>query len=112
MICPVSSMRNGQWGRLAQIDGGDDLTEKLASLGIRVGTRIGRKYGLMGRGPVVLTVGTGEVAIGYGMATRMMIQVESAGESAGGPARPHGRRFLGRRFGFFRPRRSHRGHTG
>ena len=92
MICPVSSMRNGQWGRLTQIDGGDDLTEKLASLGIRIGTRIGRKYGLMGRGPVVLTVGTGEVAIGYGMASRMMVQVEGA-EGCGPRHVPKGGRF-------------------
>lgn len=103
MKCPVSSMRNGQWGRLTEIDGGEDLNEKLASLGIRVGTRIGRKYGLLGRGPVVLTVGTGEVAIGYGMASRMMVQIE--GEDGCNPAHVHrGRK--GRRFGFMGSRRS------
>jgi Fe2+ transport system protein FeoA len=76
VVCPVSSMRDGQWGELIKIDGGAELTEKLASLGIRTGSRIGRKYGLVGRGPVVLTVGTGEVAIGYGMASRMMVRLE------------------------------------
>jgi len=104
--CPVSSMRNGQWGRLVQIDGGEELTEKLASLGIRVGTRIGRKYGLMGRGPVVLTVGTGEVAIGYGMASRMMVKLEGEEDCKHGHG--HGGR-KGRRFGFLGSRRGHRG---
>ena len=109
MICPVSSMRNGQWGRLVQIDGGDDLTEKLASLGIRTGTRIGRKYGLLGRGPVVLTVGTGEVAIGYGMAARMMVQLEDAD---GCKTEPTARGRKGPRSGFFRGRKGRKGHTG
>ena len=111
MICPVNSMRNGQWGKLVQIDGGDDLTEKLASLGIRAGTRLGKKYGLLGRGPVVLTIGTGEVAIGYGMATRMMVQVESMGEE--GCKHEHMRRgrHKGHRLGLFMSRRGRRGHT-
>lgn len=107
MICPVSSMRNGQWGRLVSIDGGDDLTEKLASLGIRVGTRIGKKYGLLGRGPVVLVIGTGEVAIGYGMAARMMVQVE--GEERCKPDQVPRDRHKGRRHGFFAPRKGRRG---
>lgn len=81
-MCPVSRMRDGQWGELMEINGGTELTEKLASLGIRQGTRIGRKYGLMGRGPVVVTVGTGEVAIGYGMAEQMMVRVEDGGVAA------------------------------
>lgn len=76
MICPVSSMKNGQWGELIEINGGEELIDKLASLGIHPGVRIEKKYGLYGRGPVVLTVGTGEVAVGYSMAARMMVQVE------------------------------------
>ena len=107
MKCPVSSMRNGQWGTLTEIDGGEDLTEKLASLGIRVGTRIGKKYGLLGRGPVVLTVGTGEVAIGYGMASRMMVRVE--GEEGCKPDQAPGKRRKGRCHGFFGPRKGRRG---
>lgn len=105
MKCPVSSMRNGQWGTLTEIEGGEDLTEKLASLGIRVGTRIGRKYGLMGRGPVVLTVGTGEVAIGYGMASRMVVRIDGEeGCSTGHSPKGHGRRI-----GFWGSRRGRRG---
>lgn len=107
MICPVSSMRNGQWGTLTEIDGGDDLNEKLASLGIRTGTRLGKKYGLLGRGPTVLIVGTGEVAIGYGMASRMMVRIE--GEEG---CREHARRGRshGRRVGLFRSRRCRKDH--
>lgn len=99
MKCPVSSMRNGQWGTLTEINDGEDLNEKLASLGIRVGTRIGKKYGLMGRGPVVLTVGTGEVAIGYGMASRMMVEIEGGESCTFGHA--HKRHFHGRRLCFW-----------
>jgi ferrous iron transport protein A len=102
--CPVSSMRNGQWGTLTDINGGEDLTEKLASLGIRIGTRVGKKYGLLGQGPVVLTVGTGEVAIGYGMASRMMVQIEG-GEGCS-PGHAHKRHTHGRRLFFWE--RGHR----
>ena len=102
VICPGSSMRNGQWGTLCKIDGDDDLTDKLASLGIRTGTRFGKKYGLLGQGPVVLTVGTGEIAIGYGMASRMMAQIEGE-EDCREQAR--GNRSHGHRFGFFRSRK-------
>lgn len=73
---PLTSLRNGQGGIVAQIGGGQELTERLSSLGIRPGQHITRIGGMFLRGPVTVRVEKTQVAIGYGMATRVTVEPE------------------------------------
>ena len=72
----VHQMRPGQSGRVIQILGGPFLTNRLHSLGIRPGTRITKVSAMFMRGPVTLEVGRAQVAIGFGMARKILVEVE------------------------------------
>lgn len=76
MQIAVYQMRPGQSGRVIQILGGPLLTNRLHSLGIRPGTRITKVSAMFMRGPVTLQVGRAQVAIGFGMARKILVEVE------------------------------------
>ena len=72
----VRQMGAGQSGRVVQISRGHGLTNRLHSLGIRPGRRITKVSAMFMRGPVTLQVGRAQVAIGYGMAGKILVEVE------------------------------------
>ena len=55
---------------------GHGFVDRLHSLGIRPGKRITKVSGMFMRGPVTLQVGRAQVAIGYGMAGKILVEVE------------------------------------
>ncbi|MCL6591583.1 MAG: ferrous iron transport protein A [Firmicutes bacterium] len=73
----LSSMKNGQSGIIMEIDGGKGMLARLEALGVRTGSRIIKKSGFFGAGPVIVTAGNTDVAIGHGMASRIMVEVDS-----------------------------------
>jgi len=82
----VRQMQPGQSGTVIQILGGHGhhrghghghgFVDRLHSLGIRPGKRITKVSGMFMRGPVTLQVGRAQVAIGYGMAGKILVEVE------------------------------------
>lgn len=72
----LTAMKNGQAGVLVEINGGAGMRAKLEAMGVRLGARITKKSALMGGGPVIIGVGNTEIAIGYGMASRILMEVE------------------------------------
>jgi len=85
----VRQMQPGQSGTVVQILGGHGphrgrghggyghgFVDRLHSLGIRPGRRITKVSGMFMWGPVTLQVGRAQVAIGYGMAGRILVEVE------------------------------------
>ena len=75
-ILPLTMMRLGQAGNVHHIAGGRGMTARLAALGIRPGARVVKQSALLGHGPVIVAVGTGEVAVGYQLAARIMVEVD------------------------------------
>ena len=75
-ILALSMMRLGQKGIVHRIVGGRGLAARLSALGIRPGVEIGKHSALLRHGPVIVTVGTGEVAVGYQIAARIMVEVD------------------------------------
>ncbi len=71
---PLSRLEAGQSGTVVQIQGGHSLSDRLSALGIRPGKTITKVSAMFMRGPVTIKVGTGQVAIGFGMAGRIMIE--------------------------------------
>jgi len=74
-ILPLTMMRLSQTGIVHSIAGGMRLAARLSALGIRPGVEICKRSALLRHGPVIVTVGTGEVAIGHHIASRIMVEV-------------------------------------
>jgi ferrous iron transport protein A len=73
----VAQMRTGDKGRIIEIAGGYGLTRRLEALGIRPGKKITKVSSMLMRGPVTIQVDGVQVAIGFGMARRILIELES-----------------------------------
>lgn len=68
-------MRTGQSGIVLQIQGGHGLINRLSALGIRPGQRITKVGSTFMRGPVTIKVGNAQVAIGFGMANKIIVEL-------------------------------------
>jgi len=71
----LTQMKAGQSGIVTEIHGGYGMTRKLDAMGIRLGVRITKVSGQIMRGPVVVRTGNTQVAIGFGMARRVVVEV-------------------------------------
>ena len=67
-------MQTGQSGTVIQIQGGYGLVNRLSALGIRPGKRIAKVSSMFMRGPVTIEVDRTQVAIGFGMAKRIIVE--------------------------------------
>ena len=68
-------MQPGQSGIVFQIQGGHGLINRLNALGIRPGQKIIKTGSTLMRGPVTIKVGTAQVAIGFGMANKIIVEL-------------------------------------
>lgn len=76
MIVALCDMRAGQRGIVADICGGRGMVSRLHAMGLRPGMPIIKKSAQPMRGPVVVQVGQTELAIGFGMARRIGVEVQ------------------------------------
>ena len=72
----LARMQVGQSGVVVQIQGGHGLVNRLNSLGIRSGKRITKISSMVMRGPVTIQVDRAQVAIGFGMAHRIIVELD------------------------------------
>jgi len=70
----LTQMREGERGKVIDIQGGRGLVMKLEALGIKPGTEIVKVSSQLMRGPIIIRVGNTQVAIGFGMARRIVIE--------------------------------------
>ena len=70
----LTQMQTGQSGVVIQIQGGHGLVNRLNALGIRAGKRITKLSSMIMRGPVTVQVDRAQVAIGFGMAKRIIVE--------------------------------------
>jgi ferrous iron transport protein A len=75
----LNDLPDGCIGTITTINGGYGLIQKLDVLGIRVGIEITKVSRQWLKGPVIIRSGSTEIAIGYGMARRIKIEVKEAG---------------------------------
>ena len=80
LIKTLEDLKPGEGGRIAQIDGGRGMVGRLAALGIRPGKRITKLSSGFMRGPVTIEVDRAQMAIGFGMANRILVEVEEAAQ--------------------------------
>jgi len=72
-------MRSGQKGKIVEINGGYGLARKLEALGIRTGKEITKISEQLLRGPVLLQHNNTQAAVGFGMASRVLVEVNGKG---------------------------------
>jgi len=69
-------MQAGQSGIVVQIQGGYGLINRLSALGIRPCQRVTKVSSMFMRGPVTIQVGNAQVAIGFGMANKIIVDLD------------------------------------
>ena len=67
-------MKKGETGRVVSINGGMALNQRLEALGIRPGRELVKLSRAFRRGPVTVKVGSSRVAVGYGMAGKILVE--------------------------------------
>ena len=72
----LRQMRAGQSGTVVYIEGGHGLVNRLNALGIRSGKRITKVSSMLMRGPVTIQVDRAQVAIGFGMANKIIVKLD------------------------------------
>ena len=72
----LTQMRTGQAGTVVGVMGGMGLVRRLDALGIRPGRKVTKISSALFRGPVTLRVDSAQVALGFGMAKRIVVEVD------------------------------------
>ncbi len=72
----LTQMKSGEKGTVVEISGGKGLVRRLEALGIVPGAEITKISEQIMHGPVVIRTGNTQIAIGYGMARRVVVEVK------------------------------------
>ncbi len=76
-LVDLSTMKAGERGVVSEIRGGSGLARRLENLGIRPGAKVSKMSAQFMRGPITLRVGNGQVALGFGMAQKIVVEMKS-----------------------------------
>ena len=71
----LNGMYPGQSGRVVRIEGGAGLVGRLGVMGIRPGRKITKLSSMLMRGPVTVQAGSTRLAIGFGMAGKIIVEL-------------------------------------
>ncbi|TEU18778.1 MAG: ferrous iron transport protein A [Dehalococcoidia bacterium] len=72
----LAEMKTGQTGTVVGVLGGHGLIRRLDALGIRPGRKVTKISSTLFRGPVILRVDNAQVAVGFGMARKIIIEAD------------------------------------
>jgi ferrous iron transport protein A len=72
----LTQLEEGETGVVVDICGGDGLVRRLESLGIRVGKEVTKVSSQLMRGPITVRINNSQVAIGFGMAKKILLEME------------------------------------
>jgi len=72
----LAEMKTGQTGTVVEVLGGHGLIRRLDALGIRPGKKVTKLSSTLFRGPVILRVNNTQVAVGFGMARKIIVEAD------------------------------------
>ena len=72
----LAEMRTGQTGTVVGVLGGHGLIRRLDALGIRPGKKVTKITSTLFHGPVTVRVDNAQVAVGFGMARKIRVEVD------------------------------------
>ncbi len=73
----LNQLGTGQSGAVVQILGGRGLSARLEAIGIRPGKKVTKVSSMLFKGPVTLRLNGAQIAVGFGMANKVMVEVEA-----------------------------------
>jgi ferrous iron transport protein A len=73
----LAQMRNGQSGIVVRLQGGHGFIRHVQAMGIIEGKRLTKLASHPLRGPILVSVDNLQIAIGYGMARRIFLNMHS-----------------------------------
>ena len=76
MVVDLAQMRNGQSGIVVRLQGGYAFIRHVQAMGVIEGKRLTKLASQPLRGPVLVSVDNLQIAIGYGMARRIFLDVD------------------------------------
>ena len=77
VLLTLSQIEAGQTGTIMQILGSRGLIQRLEALSIRPGKRVTKVSSMLFHGPVTLRVNHTQVAIGFGMANKILVEIDT-----------------------------------
>jgi ferrous iron transport protein A len=72
----LAEMKTGQTGIVVGVLGGPGFIRRLDALGIRPGKKVTKLSSTLFRGPVMLRVNNTQVAVGFGMARKIIVEAD------------------------------------
>ncbi len=75
-IVTLRQMQSGQSGKVVEIQGGHGLVNRLSALGMRPGKKITKVSSMLMRGPVTIQSGNTRIAVGFGMANKIIVELD------------------------------------
>ncbi len=72
----LAEMKTGQTGTMVGVLGGHGLVQRLDALGIRPGKKVTKISSTLFHGPITLRVDNAQVAVGFGMARKIIVEVD------------------------------------
>ena len=72
----LAQMRTGQTGTVVEVLGGHGLIRRLDALGIRPGKKVTKLSSALFRGPIILRADSTQVAVGFGMARKIIVELD------------------------------------
>lgn len=72
----LTQLKEGESGIVVEINGGFGLIRRLESLGLRVGKKVTKVSSQLMRGPLTIRIDNSQMAIGFGMARKILLRVE------------------------------------
>jgi ferrous iron transport protein A len=76
-ITDLTRMKSGESGIVTDLRGGHGMLTRLDALGVRRGVTLTKVSGQFMHGPVIVRIGTMQVAIGFGMARHVLVEIKN-----------------------------------
>jgi ferrous iron transport protein A len=73
----LTQIREGQTVEVIEIRGGKQFQKKIDAIGLRVGSKIVKLSAQVLNGPVTIKIGSTKLAIGHGMAKKILVNGKS-----------------------------------
>ena len=77
-IVSLAKLDTNQSGKVVEFTAGPGLVRRLEEMGIRVGKQVTKIGGMPLRGPVVVQAGGTRIALGHGMAMKVMVELSAS----------------------------------
>ncbi|MCK4295739.1 MAG: ferrous iron transport protein A [Candidatus Marinimicrobia bacterium] len=71
----LTQINQGETAVVVDIRGGYGLSRRLETMGIKPGVMITKVSSQLMRGPITLRVGNSQIAIGFGMARKIIVKI-------------------------------------